>query len=132
VKTPQGHDGRPSKSFTLEQAKALLAASEGTRLHAHVVLSLLVGIRTEEARRCAGITWWPGWMIRSDGKPVTAAGFARAGRARIGARSMSGAPSVMGRYQDREVEEDPGVAAALRGGAGRAHEAAGEGAAERW
>ena len=28
VKTPQGRDGRTSKSFTLEQAKALLAASE--------------------------------------------------------------------------------------------------------
>ena len=50
VKAPQGRSGRPSKSFTLEQAKALLAASEGTRLHAYVVLSLLVGIRTEEAR----------------------------------------------------------------------------------
>jgi hypothetical protein len=50
MKTPQGRTGRPSKSFTLEQAKALLAASEGTRLHAYVVLSLLVGIRTEEAR----------------------------------------------------------------------------------
>jgi integrase len=41
---------RPSKSFTLEQAEALLSASESTRLHAYVVLSLLVGIRTEEAR----------------------------------------------------------------------------------
>jgi len=39
-----------SGSFTLDQAKALLTASEGTRLHAYVVLSLLVGIRTEEAR----------------------------------------------------------------------------------
>ena len=50
VKAPQGRSGRRSKSFTLDQAKALLAASEGTRLHAYVVLSLLVGIRTEEAR----------------------------------------------------------------------------------
>ena len=46
VKTPEGRSGRPSNSFTLEQAKALLAASESTRLHAYVVLSLLVGIRT--------------------------------------------------------------------------------------
>ncbi len=38
VKAPQGRTGRPSKSFTLEQAKALLAAAEGTRLHAYVVL----------------------------------------------------------------------------------------------
>jgi integrase len=50
VKPPQGPSGRPSKSFTLDQAKALLAAAEHTRLHAYVVLSLLVGIRTEEAR----------------------------------------------------------------------------------
>jgi hypothetical protein len=57
VKTPQGRGGRPSQSFTLEQAKALLAASEGTRRHAYVVLSLLAGIRTEEAGRCGGITW---------------------------------------------------------------------------
>jgi hypothetical protein len=34
VKAPQGRSGRPSKSFTLEQAKTLLAASEHTRLHA--------------------------------------------------------------------------------------------------
>src|SRR5882757_4367517 len=34
VKVPQGRSGRPSKSFTLDQAKALLAASEGARLHA--------------------------------------------------------------------------------------------------
>jgi integrase len=50
VKSPQGRSGRPSRSLTLEQAKALLAAAEGTRLHAYIVLSLLVGIRTEEAR----------------------------------------------------------------------------------
>jgi hypothetical protein len=31
VKPPRGRAGRPSKSFTLDQAKALLAAAEGTR-----------------------------------------------------------------------------------------------------
>jgi integrase len=84
VKTPHGRSGRPSKSFTLEQAKALLAASEGTRLHAYVVLSLLVGIRTEEARALRWdhvVTWVDdsaGWQ------PVTTAGFepARAGEDR--------------------------------------------------
>jgi integrase len=75
VKAPQGRGGRPSKSFTLEQAKALLAASEGTRLHAYVVLSLLVGIRTEEARALRWdhvVTWVDdptGWQ------PVGSAGF---------------------------------------------------------
>src|ERR1035438_9391097 len=32
VKTPQGRSGRPSKSFTLDEAKALLVAAEGTRM----------------------------------------------------------------------------------------------------
>ncbi len=84
VKAPQGRSGRPSKSFTLEQAKALLAAAEGTRLHAYVVLSLLVGIRTEEARALRWdhvVTWVDdsaGWQ------PVSTAGFdpARAGEDR--------------------------------------------------
>ncbi|MGY4766491.1 site-specific integrase [Kribbella sp. CWNU-51] len=51
---PTGQDGRPSKSLTLEQATALLAAAEGTRLDAYVVLSLLTGARTEELR---ALTW---------------------------------------------------------------------------
>jgi integrase len=51
---PTGQDGRPSKSLTLEQAKALLAAAEGTRLYAYVVVSLLTGARTEELR---ALTW---------------------------------------------------------------------------
>ena len=50
VKPPRGRNGRPSKSFTLDQAKSLLAAAQGTRWQAYVALSLLVGIRTEEAR----------------------------------------------------------------------------------
>ncbi|HEU5389404.1 MAG TPA: site-specific integrase, partial [Streptosporangiaceae bacterium] len=75
VKVPQGRSGRPSKSLTLEEAKALLAATEPTRLHAYVVLSLLVGIRTEEARALRWdhvVTWVDdaaGWQ------PVTAVGF---------------------------------------------------------
>src|SRR5438034_2617304 len=84
VKAPRGRDGRASKSFTLEQTKALLAASERARLHAYVVLSLLVGIRTEEARAL----WWDHvvtWVDDSAGwQPITAAGFdpARAGKDR--------------------------------------------------
>lgn len=75
VEPPRGRAGRPSKSFTLEQAKALLAAAEGTRMHAYVALSLLVGIRTEEARalRWDDVVTWvddaAGWQ------PVTVAGF---------------------------------------------------------
>jgi integrase len=75
VKAPQGRSGRPSKSFTLDEAKSLLAASEGTRLYAYVVLSLLVGIRTEETRalRWDHVVMWvddpAGWQ------PITCAGF---------------------------------------------------------
>ena len=75
VKVPQGRSGRPSKSFTLDQAKALLTASEGTRLHAYVVLSLLVGIRTEEARALRWdhvVTWVDDPAGR---QPVASAGF---------------------------------------------------------
>ena len=75
VKPPRGRTGRPSKSFTLEQAKTLLAEAESTRWHAYVALSLLVGIRTEEARALRWdhvVTWEDdsaGWQ------PVTTAGF---------------------------------------------------------
>jgi integrase len=77
VKSPRGRSGRPSKSFTLEQAKALLATAEKTRWHAYVALSLLVGIRTEEARALRWdhvVTWADasaGWQ------PITTAGFDR-------------------------------------------------------
>ena len=50
VDTPKGQAGRPSKSLSLEQASALLAAAEGTRMHAYIALCLATGIRTEEAR----------------------------------------------------------------------------------
>ena len=51
---PQGRPGRPSKSLTLAQAGALLAAAENTPLHAYIVVSLLTGARTEELRP---LTW---------------------------------------------------------------------------
>lgn len=51
---PQGCQGRPSKSLTLRQAEALLDAAQGSGLHAYVVLSLLIGARTEELR---ALTW---------------------------------------------------------------------------
>jgi integrase len=48
--TPKGQAGRPSKSLSLEQASALLAAAERTRMHAYIAVCLGTGIRTEEAR----------------------------------------------------------------------------------
>jgi integrase len=52
--TPRGREGRPSQSLTLEQAGALLEAAEESRLHAFIVLCLLTGVRSEEAR---ALTW---------------------------------------------------------------------------
>src|SRR5580692_4139892 len=65
--TPKGQEGRPSKSLTLEQALAVITAARtlpvmelrpglkdvrrpAALIHAYIVLSLLAGIRTEEAR----------------------------------------------------------------------------------
>jgi integrase len=50
VDPPQGAVGRPSRSLTLEQSLALLEVARESRLNAYVVLSLTVGVRTEEAR----------------------------------------------------------------------------------
>ena len=65
VDSPRGQQGRPSKSLTLEQAAAVITAARTlpvmelrpglkdvrlTAMHAYIVLSLLAGIRTEEAR----------------------------------------------------------------------------------
>src|SRR5579859_339042 len=79
VKPPRGRSGRPSKSFTLDQAKALLAVTEETRWHAYVALSMLVGIRTEEARALRWdhvVTWVDD---ATEWQPVTTAGFDAAG-----------------------------------------------------
>jgi len=51
---PKGQGGRPSKSLTLDEAKAVLNAAKGTRLNAYVVTALLTGARTEELR---ALTW---------------------------------------------------------------------------
>jgi integrase len=74
VDTPKGQqDGRPSKSLTLEQSVALMAAAKGTALEAYVVMSLLSGVRTEEARALR----WDHVVALVDGRwePVLEAGF---------------------------------------------------------
>lgn len=50
VTAPAGRAGRPSKSLTLDQAAAVLAAAHAAPLDAYVTLSLLSGLRTEELR----------------------------------------------------------------------------------
>jgi len=47
---PKGREGRRSKSLTLEQASDVLDKTRAHRMHAYIVLSLLVGVRPEEAR----------------------------------------------------------------------------------
>ena len=57
VDTPKGQKaGRPSKSLTLAQTVALMAAAKGTALEAYIVMSLLSGVRTKEAR---ALRWDP-------------------------------------------------------------------------
>ena len=65
--TPKGQEGRPSKSLALDQAVAVITAARtlpvmelrpglkdvrrpAALMHAYIVLSLLAGLRTEEAR----------------------------------------------------------------------------------
>jgi len=64
---PQGQVGRPSKSLTLPQAEALLSAAEASAMNAYIVLSLLIGARTEELR---ALTWS---HVDLEGEPATAA-----------------------------------------------------------
>jgi integrase len=64
VRPPSGQPGRPSKSLTLDQANALMAAAAGSPLGAYVVLCLLTGIRAEEAR---ALTWQ---HVDLDGDPA--------------------------------------------------------------
>ena len=49
---PERRAGRPSKALTLTQALAVLTQAEqsGERMRAYIVLSLLIGARTEELR----------------------------------------------------------------------------------
>src|SRR5215831_2011843 len=74
VKPPKGQrGGRPSKSLTLAQATALMEATQGTHLEAYITVSLLAGLRTEEARALRWdhvVAWVSGQWV-----PVLDAGF---------------------------------------------------------
>jgi integrase len=73
VTTPKGKEGRPSKAMTREQATALLNHAQNSRLNAYVCVSLLTGIRTEEARALL----WSHVVAQVKGKwcPVTEVGL---------------------------------------------------------
>ncbi|MFB4298443.1 tyrosine recombinase XerC [Actinomadura sp. NTSP31] len=74
VKTPKGLAGRPSRALTLDQAQAVLEAAKSSRLHAYVEVSLLTGVRTEEAR---ALRWdhVVAWVDEEEWRPVVKAGF---------------------------------------------------------
>jgi integrase len=80
VDTPKGQEGRPSNSLTLEQAVAVITAAKtlpamelhpglkdvrrpAVLMYAYIVLSLLAGLRTEEAR---ALSWQ---HVNLDGDP---------------------------------------------------------------
>jgi len=73
--TPKGKPGRPSKALTLKQAMSVLEHAERTSLHAYVALSLLVGVRTEEARalRWSHVVAWLETL--GEWRPVPEVGF---------------------------------------------------------
>lgn len=67
--------GRPSKALTKDQADAVLEQAKRTSMHAYVTLSLLTGVRTEEAR---ALRWSHvvAWVSKTRGwRPVTEVGF---------------------------------------------------------
>jgi hypothetical protein len=69
VDAPKGQQsGRPSKSLTLEQTVALMAAAKGTASEAYIVVSLLSGCGPRRRGRCGGITWWLG-LASSTSRP---------------------------------------------------------------
>ena len=75
VTTPTGRKGRPSRALNLGQATAVLEKAQRSSLHAYVVVSLMTGIRTEEARELR----WDHVVARDHDdapwQPVTEAGF---------------------------------------------------------
>jgi integrase len=74
VDAPKGlQAGRPSKSLMLEQAVALMGAAQGTALEAYIVVSLLSGVRTGEARalRWDHVVAW----VDEQWRPVSEVGF---------------------------------------------------------
>jgi integrase len=76
ITTPKGRKkGRPSKALTLGQATAVLEQARTTPLYAYVALSLMTGVRTEEARalRWSHVVAWVD--TDEEWRPVTAAGF---------------------------------------------------------
>jgi len=67
VVVPRGKAGRASKSLTERQALDLLTLTKGHWMYAYIVVSMLVGVRTEEMR---ALTWD---RVDLDASPATIA-----------------------------------------------------------
>ena len=105
VDTPRGQEGRPSQSLTVDQARALLVKADQSRLHAYIVLCLLTGIRSEEAR---ALTWehvdLEGGTV-SVWRSVRAHGDTKTQRSRRTLRLPQAAIGALKRQRERQAAE---------------------------
>jgi hypothetical protein len=117
---PAGKPGRPSKSLNLDQALAVLDAAKGERLWPYVAVSMLGGIRAEEARGPALVRGGPrGWHRgrlpvsaahrRDQDREVAARVPDRGDRRRGAARSGPEAGGRPGEGRDGMDGEQPGI-----------------------
>ena len=114
VTTPRGRKGRPSKALTLDQAVAVLAHARTHWLYAYVTLSVLTGVRTEEARalQWSHVVAW----VEDAGQwqPVTMAGFDHEKLAVYVWRSVRAGGDTKTKKSRRTLEVPDEVARALR------------------
>lgn len=114
VTTPRGREGRPSKALTLDQAVSVLAQARTHWLYAYVTLSVLTGVRTEEARalQWSHVVAW----VEDAGQwqPVTMAGFDHKKLAVYVWRSVRAGGDTKTKKSRRTLEVPDEVARALR------------------
>ncbi len=111
--TPRGREGRPSKALTLDQAVAVLALARTHWLYAYVALSVLTGVRTEEARALQWshvVAWVEG---AGQWQPVTTAGFDHEKLAVYVWRSIRAGGDTKTKKSRRTLEVPDDVARAL-------------------
>jgi integrase len=114
VTSPHGRQGRPSKALTLDQAIAVLVQAHTHWLDAYVSLSVLTGIRTEEARalQWSHVVAW----VQADQqwRPVAQAGFDHDRLAVYVWRSVRSGGDTKTKKSRRTLELPDEVARALR------------------
>lgn len=114
VKTPSGRAGRESKALTLDQAVTVLDKAKASPLYAYVALSLLTGVRTEEARalRWSHVATWV--EEAQEWQPVTVAGFSHKRFAVYVWRSVRATGDTKTELSRRTLEIPEVAATALR------------------